>query len=433
MNRITRLALVVSVVFASNAFSQETRPATATSAATTGPGVEELKATVTGIEGRVQVRESEEAKFKDAVVGMVVGQNAEFRTGPRSAVRFVIPPDQTVTLDRLGTVKVLQAINDNGKLKTNLGMKYGRTRYDIEAAGREHESTISSPSSTLAVRGTKVSVFDQRPFPAVATSLTGRAEFRDFKKRTFFGNKGQGKTQVDTQSNNSAQFALSNAVVDPSIALARTDAEADLISALVYGGATVSYDYEKGIRVIRGGRPLTDQELIPVLPGSLNFVLRWNGNADLNLGVISPQTDANDLSNRTVYPLGGVNITKNGGETSFDHRGGANGGMEVAFWGTNYPQGIYRLGVVYVSGVSPMPATVDAFVDGKRVPIQTSQGPVQTASVDAQPINPEFGAGIAVGTVRLFKSGPAQAASVNASNAKSKSSASVVPAVGRRR
>ena len=66
---------------------------------------------------------------------MVVSENAEFRTGPRSAVRFTIPPDQTVTLDRLGTVKVLEAINNNGKLTTNLGMKYGRTRYDIEAAG----------------------------------------------------------------------------------------------------------------------------------------------------------------------------------------------------------------------------------------------------------------------------------------------------------
>src|SRR6185436_19348648 len=134
-----------------------------------------------------------------ATVGMVVDQNAEFRTGVKSAVRFAIPPDQTITLDRLGTVKLLQAINDNGKIKTNIGMRYGRTRYDIEAAGREHESTISSPSSTLAVRGTKVSVFDQRPFPAEAVSLTGRAEFRDFKKRVFFGKKNAGKTVINTR------------------------------------------------------------------------------------------------------------------------------------------------------------------------------------------------------------------------------------------
>src|SRR5438105_9048352 len=150
----------------------------ATQNAQTQPGVEHLKATVTGIEGLVQVRGAENQPWQRAAVGMVVNEEAEFRTGPRSAVRFTLPPDQTVTLDRLGTVKVLEAISDGGKLRTNLGMKYGRTRYDIEAAGREHDSTITSPSNTLAVRGTKVSVLDQRPFAAEAVSLTGRAEFR---------------------------------------------------------------------------------------------------------------------------------------------------------------------------------------------------------------------------------------------------------------
>src|SRR5439155_10029161 len=193
------------------------------------------------------------------------------------------------TLDRLGTVKVLQAVNDGGKLKTNLGMRYGRTRYDIEAGGREHESTITSPSSTLAVRGTKVSVFDQRPFPAEAVSLTGRAEFRDFKKRLFFGGKNAGKTKINTQTNSPAQFALGQSVVDPGIQLARTDAENALVQSLLSSGATISFDFDKGIRVVRGGDvPRTDAELVPNLPGNLDFVLRWTGNSDVNLAVISP-------------------------------------------------------------------------------------------------------------------------------------------------
>src|SRR5207248_4815206 len=137
-----------------------------------------------------------------------------------------------------GTVKVLQAVNDGGKLKTNLGMRYGRTRYDIEAGGREHESTITSPSSTLAVRGTKVSVYDQRPFPAEAVSLTGRAEFRDFRKHIFFGGKGAGKTVVNTQTRDPAQLALGQSVVDPSNALARTEAEKTLVATLLSSGAT---------------------------------------------------------------------------------------------------------------------------------------------------------------------------------------------------
>src|SRR3954468_1148124 len=254
------------VAFMSALAPAQTAPAT--SAAT-----EHLKAKVTGVEGLVQVRLGEDQPWQKGGVGMEVGENAEFRTGPKSAVRFTIPPDQVVTLDRLGTVKVLQAINQDGKLKTNIGMKYGRTRYDIEAPGREHESTITSPSSTLAVRGTKVSVYDQRPFPAEAVSLTGRAEFRDAKKRVFFGGKGAGKTQVSTDTNSAASFSLLQSVVDPSIALARTPEEENLVNTLLQSGATLGFDFEKGIRVIRGGTVPTDQQLIPTLPGTLNFVL----------------------------------------------------------------------------------------------------------------------------------------------------------------
>jgi len=230
MNRTTLIASILVPVAC--VFAQATNPA----------NVEHLKAKVTGVEGLVQVRMAEDQPWQKATLDMEVGENAEFRTGPKSAVRFVIPPDQTVTLDRLGTVKVLTAISDNGKLKTNLGMKYGRTRYDIEAAGREHESTIASPSSTLAVRGTKVSVFDQRPFPAEARSLTGRAEFRDFKKRVFFGNKNAGTTIVNTTDANAASTALTQTVIDPSIALARSQAETALVDTLLSRGATVSFD-----------------------------------------------------------------------------------------------------------------------------------------------------------------------------------------------
>ena len=47
--------------------------------------------------------------------GMVLGEQAEFRTGPRGAIQFIIPPDQTVTVDRLTTLKVLKAVQERGK------------------------------------------------------------------------------------------------------------------------------------------------------------------------------------------------------------------------------------------------------------------------------------------------------------------------------
>jgi len=225
LRRLT-LVIVASIFLTSVTLAQETtQPA--------DQKVEHLKVTVTGVEGLVQVRTGEDQAWQKATLGMELNEQAEFRTGPKSAVRFIIPPDQTVTLDRLGTVKVLQAVNQNGKLKTNLGMKYGRTRYDIEAAGQEHESTIASPSSTLAVRGTKVSLYDQRPFVAEAVSLTGRAQFRDIHKQLAFGGKGAGKTQVNTSKDSAAAVSLVGSFLDPTVALARTDSEARLVDTLL--------------------------------------------------------------------------------------------------------------------------------------------------------------------------------------------------------
>lgn len=389
---MSRLLTISIVLVLSSLAAAQTAPAT--SAAT-----EHLKAKVTGVEGLVQVRLAEDQAWQKATIGMEVNENAEFRTGPKSAVRFSIPPDQTVTLDRLGTVKVLQAINQDGKLKTNIGMKYGRTRYDIEAGGREHESTITSPSSTLAVRGTKVSVFDQRPFPAEAVSLTGRAEFRDFKKRTFFGGRNAGRTVVNTQVGSAAQLALNRAIEDPGMRYARTEAEEKLVATLLSSGATLGFDYTKGIRTVSGGdHPRTDAQLIPILPGTLNFVLRWNGNADINLTVVSP-TGADPSVNTTVYPLSGFNILANGGTTPFDHLGGPKGGIEVAYWLGAPPVGTYFLGAQHISGPN-VQATMDVFRDGVRI---------QSSTAKIQPIDPNMASGVGMGTVDIFN-GPVPAA-----------------------
>jgi hypothetical protein len=404
LSRFPSLTIALVVAIVPTIAVAQTAPAAAAAA---DANAEHLKATITGVEGKVVfVRLSENAEWQEAKVGMEVGENAEFRTGPKSAVRFTIPPDQTITLDRLGTVKLLQAINAGGKLKTDLGMRYGRTRYVIEAAGRPHESSFASPSSTLAIKGTEVSVFDQRPFPAEAVSLTGRAQFRDFKKTRFFGKKNGGTARINTNSSSAAAVAMGRSVVDPTIALARTQAEDQLVQTLLSSGATVNFDYEKGIRVVKGGTvPTTDADLIPSLPGNLTFVLRWTQNTDLNLVVISP---GQGTQNRTLYPLGGFNLLPSGGTMPFDHRGGPNGGIEVCFWPNTFPDGRYRIGAQLINGPDT-PATVDVFQNGKRVPIRTGNGTVTTAEFTATKIPPEIATGIAVGTVDITGGGQAAA------------------------
>src|SRR5437016_3996364 len=144
MTRIVgALAVGLGVLVCPQALRAE--PTTSISATTqSGP----IGITVTGVQGNVQVRDSSEQPWRRAVGGAVT-EGAEFRTGPRSAVRVLIPPDQTITLDRLGVVKLMQAMKDGNVVKTKVGMPYGRTRYDIEEAGIEHQSELVSPSSTL--------------------------------------------------------------------------------------------------------------------------------------------------------------------------------------------------------------------------------------------------------------------------------------------
>src|SRR5258706_13945260 len=146
---------------------------------------------------------------------MNVTEGAEFRTGPRSAVRVLIPPDQTITLDRLGVVKLMQAIQQGNVVKTKVGMPYGRTRYDIEEAGIEHPSQLLSPSSTLAIPGTKGSVYDQPPFAPSAVSLTGRAVYTNGKRQAAFGGEGQGRSDVSSTTDNPGQLSILQHFFDP--------------------------------------------------------------------------------------------------------------------------------------------------------------------------------------------------------------------------
>ena len=65
----------------------------------------------------------------------------------------------------------------------------GAVRYDIQAAGAEYESTVRTPSSTLAVRGTRTFVEDRVPFAPFAVSYTGVVEYTTAQKTARFGGR----------------------------------------------------------------------------------------------------------------------------------------------------------------------------------------------------------------------------------------------------
>jgi hypothetical protein len=326
-----------------------------------------LKMTITDVRGTCQYRVPPEESWKKAEKDTNLSEGAEIRTGVKSAVQLQIRPDQTITIDRLGVMKIDRAALASGKFVTAVSMPYGRTRYDIDASNREYDATVRSPNSTLGIRGTRVSLLDQRPFPPEAVSLTGTAQFRNMRRRVVaLGARGEGKVKIVGDKSSAAAFALEEAVVDPTTGVARTNSEQPLIASLLSRGAVFEFDRNLGVPIVSGGTvPQTDAELTPLLPGNLNFVARWGTDVNINLLVSTPDT-AQTPGGEVLYPAPGLISSLSGGKVSFDHRGGPHGGIEVTHWDTPaFPTGTYGIAGANQSNVNAK-VRIDAFLNGKR-------------------------------------------------------------------
>jgi hypothetical protein len=370
------------------------QPPAATEPATEKPV--KLAVIVTGVEGPdVQVRAADDQPWVPARRGMKLGESAEFRTGPKSAVRFFIRPNHVFTLDRQGSLKVLQAYKDQAKVKTDMGLEHGRVRvaverlpdqadpYRVEDAGLERECTIHSPNTALAVRGTLVSLYDQPPFAPEAVSLTGRAVFENVRRErvTLAGRRGAA-ARVSGAQTGAAEHAEQNASLPADSPEARNDFENQEVARVVSrGGFTVG-------DVLVGNSAGLPQRF----PGDLNFVLNWTGTAtsvlnDLNLVVISPdnvpgrpdfvanppftlsldpasKTSQELRKNSREYagdPLQAIKAypreSASGGRIGLNHIGPE--GREVAYWPAGYPvavgaQDTYK---IQVFNLVPVPAS----------------------------------------------------------------------------
>jgi hypothetical protein len=327
---------------------------------------------ITAVSGLVQVRDGQAQPWRTATPQMLISEGAELRTGPHSSVTCVIPPDQTFTLDRLGTVRVEEAARNGNKITTDLIMKYGRTHYAIQAAGLEHEASIISPSSTLAVRGTVVSLFDQPPFQPEAISYTGRAAFTYNRSTVSVGTKNGAFAKALAGTTGAAETGVNETVVDPRYAPTLSAADQALISSQVARGAVLSYDPVANIPVVTGGRPEYDTELPAGLPGTLDLVLRWTGDADLNIEVGLDKGDplTNILNGfqqgEFLYPGYGFQNSPSGGHIPYDDRGGPTGGQEIAYWTGSFPTGLYGIAAQSISGAATS-FTFDVYANGSLV------------------------------------------------------------------
>jgi hypothetical protein len=246
-----------------------------------------LNVVITRVKGLVDMRQRPNNPWQRPKVGQQIGVGAELRTGPHSAVRFKIGPTQTVTLDRMGTVVVLEAIRRQvGKIKTDVGLKYGRTRYNVEAGGVEHESTIHSPGATLAVRGTLMGL-DVDSWRTVALVDDGAALLDPFafpqRPAIEVGAKGV-KTEMLTQHGTPGRSALLKTYVEPLGAnFPRNGGEFEAINQNPSLGNTIA-----------GNKPVRRKKSFPNLPvhHNLVFALVWvDGKDDIDAPFFGTDVD----------------------------------------------------------------------------------------------------------------------------------------------
>jgi hypothetical protein len=387
MFRFTRIATVLASLMLCAALWAQTEPSTSVSLP---PGL--LKVTVKSVKGIVQFRTSADAKWEKATEGTELSEGAELRTGPRSTVQFSIGDDQIVTLDRLGTIQILRASFESGKVFTDLGMKYGRTRYDIESAAREHDAKVRSPSSVLAVRGTHFISQDEAPFPARAVSLEGRVMFRDAHKVVAVGSKGGSRAKVDTESDSPAATALKSTNNLPNgkfAGISNEEALRNLQSAV--GGFQ-----NLGVASLIDQARLQNFTVIAVIvKEQLFFGLNWTGlpGSDIALQIISPKGEIVDKAHPVIPGFAIYQDAPPADKTG-------NGGTKAVTWTSIFPAGKYTINVKLLTPNLPANATVDAIKDptgqandftvlgpngGPFKFNLTKANPTGTATVDAQP------------------------------------------------
>lgn len=380
--RIALAAAIVAGVGVPIGLAQEQPAATQGAVAADGS----LTAVITAFQGIVSVRAGPDQPWVKPTVGMTLPEGAEFRTGPKSALQFTIPPDQTITIDRASSVQLIRANFENGKVVTDLGMKYGRTRYDIETAGREHDAKVRSPSAVLAVRGTSFIAYDQPPFAPEAVSLDGRVMVRDIRKQVSVGSRNGGRNKVTPDADSPAATALAENYQSARANEGARSTNENQLGITVQNFLTQP-DLQVGVFEIfkesQAQATLDSLSVIGVLPnpGLASFELSAFGalGTDVDLTVTSPLGEVVTIANGFDNPVpsggtyfnNGVVVTP--GESAFDQ----------VLWTTTAPPGVYTVTQTLKSGGSS--DTILIIFNDKNLNEPQQFGPINNTLTSSNP------------------------------------------------
>ena len=378
-------------------------------------GGRRLNVIVTGVEGELaEVRKGGGDAWAPAKRGMVLHEDAEFRTGAeeRRAVHHPARPDVLPRQPELAQGPPGRRQREEGEDGGRPGPRPGargpgedpagptgpstRQPVRIEEAGLEHDTVIRSPNSALALRGTKVSLFEQPGFAPEAISLTGRAVYTNTRGLRGAVRRRGYRAAVRGDQTSAVQQAAANAPPPaghlpgphrlreprdrPSSSSAAASSSATWSSATSTSATSASCP-ARSTSSSSGpaGRKqqLNDLNLAVFSPAELALLARLRGQPALHRVADAEQRQVRADAARRNYPRN----SPSGGQISKNSVGPD--GLELANWPKNYPAGTYRVVVYNLLDAKPPPAqtidpvtyTIDVFLNGKKL-INTYTGSV---------------------------------------------------------
>lgn len=340
--------------------------------------LEAASAEVVDFAGLAQVSVGEGEPWIAAVKGMKLGAGASVRTGPRSFISLHVPPDHIITLDRLGTVTLLELLQNPEKTVADIGLKYGRAYYEIQTSGRQHETRVHSPGVVLAVRGTQGFLQNERGRRVMNRVISNRP--------VTFGVSGGKITEMNRGTMVAGAFSPAHTMrqlgtMAGPLGVAQTDAERGLIETGNLPQGLLPSDLALGSArglAARSAFPGGDSGV-----GNLIFALGWSGDlpspaSNVDLRVTTPAGEVISAA----LPLAAVS----GGVHSGDDLGGAGFGLEQVVFRGSYPRGNYQTEVIRASGASAN-FRLDVFLENSSnpgtSPISSASGRVTSGSPSA--------------------------------------------------
>ena len=121
--------------------------------------VKVLEAIVLEVKGVAQARPKKAKKWKRLEKNDTLAVGTVIRTGRKSRVALRVGRNATVIVGRQSRVAIPELVQDGQVLRTKLSLNFGKADVKVDRIGLVNDFEVSTPTATLAVRGSAVTIY----------------------------------------------------------------------------------------------------------------------------------------------------------------------------------------------------------------------------------------------------------------------------------